>query len=284
MNIKVISVYHSDPFINGRLYGVGMEMLKSRNIINKAYLHVKLFFFRCITGYSMRFNYKHSDLYEVLSPTYIPHFKKFTMMHKTPKLLSLPNPVTVDANGFEYNIDNKLCEIIYIGRIVYSPKRPDRVIDVWHRLERGFPEWQLTIVGDGTELNVLKDMVRKRKMRHVSFEGFQQPKPYYERASILLLTSDFEGFPLVLTECMSFGVVPVVYGSFSAVYDIIENGKNGIIIPQTSFGFDATLMVESLQALMENKTLMDKMAQHAIEKSKQFSIDRIYQEWTKIIQ
>ena len=121
-------------------------------------------------------------------------------------------------------------------------------------------------------------------LKNVKIEGFQYPRPYYERASILLLTSDFEGFPLVLTECMSFGVVPVVYGSFSAVYGIIDNEKDGVIIPQTSFGFNAALMAESLRTLMVDKPLLDKMAQHAIEKSKHFSIDIIYQEWMNIIQ
>lgn len=71
----------------------------------------------------------------------------------------------------------------------------------------------------------MEKQVRELKLRNVSFEGFQNPKEYYERASILLLTSEFEGFPLVLPECMSFGVIPAVYGSYSAVYDIVEDGK-----------------------------------------------------------
>lgn len=47
-------------------------------------------------------------------------------------------------------------------------------------------------------LHLVKKQVADYDLEHVSFEGFQQPKPYYERASILLLTSEYEGFPLVL--------------------------------------------------------------------------------------
>ena len=75
----------------------------------------------------------------------------------------------------------------------------------------------------------IENQITNYKLKRVSLEGFKRPDNYYKRASILLLTSEFEGFPLVLAESMSFGVIPVVYGSFSAIYDIIENNKDGII-------------------------------------------------------
>ena len=64
----------------------------------------------------------------------------------------------------------------------------------------------------------------------------------------------------MLAECMSFGVVPVVYGSYSAVNDIIEDGKDGIIVPKTDEGFNA-----------------------AIEKSKNYSTDKIYEQWMRVM-
>ena len=104
-----------------------------------------------------------------------------------------------------------------------------RILQTWALLEQRYPDWRLTIVGDGPDRVNLENQVFESQLENVSFEGFQNPRGYYERASILLLTSEFEGFPLVLPECMSFGVVPAVYGSYSAVYDIVEDGKNGLI-------------------------------------------------------
>lgn len=284
LDIKIISVYHNDPLKNGRIHDVKIEIRRSRNIFKKTSLYVKMFLFRCVTGYSMRYNYNHSDLYVVLSSSYVNHFRKFTKISDAPKLIVIGNPLTIDNDDFEYYSKEKQCEIIYIGRLDSTQKRTDRLIEVWKSLENIHPEWRLTIVGDGDEKDYLESLLCKMGLKNVKIEGFQYPRPYYERASILLLTSDFEGFPLVLTECMSFGVVPVVYGSFSAVYGIIDNEKDGVIIPQTSFGFNAALMAESLRTLMVDKPLLDKMAQHAIEKSKHFSIDIIYQEWMNIIQ
>ena len=122
------------------------------------------------------------------------------------------------------------------------------------------------------------------ELKHVSFEGFQAPRSYYERASILLLTSEFEGFPLVLAECMSFGVVPAVYGSYSAVYDIIEDGVDGIIIPKTDEGFNSSVMAEKIMNLMNDSDKLNAMALAAIEKSKNYSIDIIYNQWMEVFQ
>jgi len=78
---------------------------------------------------------------------------------------------------------------------------------------------------------------------------------------------------------MSFGVVPVVYGSYSAVYDIIEDGKDGLIIPKTNEGFNAAMMAERMATVMTDKRRLEQMALAAIEKSKDYSIDKIYQQW-----
>lgn len=283
LNIKVISVYHNDPFRNGRIGDIDVEIQRTNNCFLKTFLTVKRFVFRCITGFSMRYNYHNSDNYIVLSQSYISHFQEFTKLNITSRLKVLPNPITVDSSGFRYNADNKECAMIYMGRLDSIQKRINRIIDVWQQLERCSHEWNFTVVGDGTERDSLIELVRKRELRHVSFEGYRYPRPYYEKASILLLTSDFEGFPLVLAECMSFGVVPVVYGSFSAVYDIIDDGKDGFIIPPTSMGFDAYSMAEKIQILMNDKTILNKMAISAIEKSKKFSMGHIYQQWMEIM-
>lgn len=284
LEIKVISVYHNNPLKNGRIQDVEIEIRNSKNVLRKVCLYTKRFVFRCVTGFSMRYNYNHSDLYVVLSSSYINHFCKFTRMSDAPKLVVIDNPLTIDTDDFEYHSEEKQCELIYIGRLDSTQKCTNRIIEVWKFLEHINPEWRLTIVGDGNEKDNLEYLISKMDLKNVSMEGFQNPRPYYERASILLLTSDFEGFPLVLVEGMSFGVVPVVYGSFSAVYDIIENGKDGIIIPQTSAGFNGTLMAEKVTALMYDKARLYQMALSAIEKSKKYSLDKIYQQWMEVMQ
>lgn len=280
---KVISVFHNDPLQNGRLQGVKTEIEKTNNIFKILLLRFKWLAFRCVTGFAMGYIYRHSDKFEVLSPSFVDHFKQFTCIFNPEKLVVQTNPITINNGGFVYDVNKKLKEIIYVGRVDYTQKRVQRVIDTWAQLENKFPDWRLTIVGDGEERENMERMVKDQELQNVSFEGFQLPKPYYERASILILTSEFEGFPLVLAECMSFGVVPVVYGSYSAVYDIIEDGKDGIIVPKGNDGFNADVMAERIKPLMANHDKLNYMALNAIEKSKNYSIDKIYEQWMGVI-
>ena len=276
LNIKVISVYHNDPLTNGRLKDIEISLSDISNPFKRLISKMKWQMWKYITSHSMRYVYKHSGRYMVLSPSYIEHFKKFTGIKNPTKLLVQTNPVTIDTAGFTFNPANKQKEIIYVGRIDYNQKRVYRVIDTWALLENRFPDWLLTIVGDGPERVNIETQVREKGLKHVSFEGFQHPIEYYKRASLLMLTSEYEGFPLVLAECMSFGVVPAVYGSYSAVYDIIEDGKDGIILPfDKEKKFDAAMMADRMAAIMESPETLQTLAIQAMKKSKEYSLDKI---------
>ena len=178
----------------------------------------------------------------------------------------------------------KIKKIIYVGRLDFVQKRVYRVIDTWNYLEECFPDWRLTIVGDGKDRENLENHIRCLGLKRVSFEGFQKPIDYYKRASILLLTSDFEGIPLVLAECMSFGVIPAVYNSYSAVCDIIDGGKDGIVLPYHKNGYDANEAAGMIANIMKDDGKREQMALAAIKKSKEYSVEKIYIEWEKVFE
>lgn len=281
--IKTIAVYHNSPDSNARIKEVEIALLQTRNHLKRWMLQCKKFAFKQITSQSMRYVYNHSDLYMVLSPSFIDKFKDFTGIKHPNHLIVQTNPVTVDASDYVFSSEKKWKEIIYMGRIDYNQKRVYRVIDTWSVLEKQFPDWQLTVVGDGPERKKLEQQVKDLGLQHVSFEGFQSSIPYYERTSILILTSEYEGFPLVLAECMSFGVVPVVYGSYSAVYDIIKHKENGMIVQPQNGKFEVNEMAKRLAFVMENESKRNEMAQNAILTSKRdYSLESIYRSWEKV--
>lgn len=279
LNIKFISIHHNDPSANGKIFDCNISIDQSKNKVTKTLLRFKRLIIKYITSRSMRYVYNHSDIYQVLSPGFIERFKTFTGIKHPKKLMVQTNPVTIDAKDFIFNPTKKEKEILYVGRIDYNQKRVYRIIDIWAMLEKKFPDWRLTIVGDGIERENIERKVNELELNHVSFEGFQSPKAYYQRAKILLLTSEYEGFPLVLAECMSFGVIPAVYGSYSAVYDIIDNGVNGIIFPYRKNGFSAEQAAKEMELIMTNEAIYKNMAEKAIETSKKYSANEIYKSW-----
>lgn len=279
LDIKTIAVYHNQIDTNARIKDVEIALDECTNPVKRCLLHLKKAMFTMVTSRSMAYVYSHTDLYQVLSPSYMPLFSNFTGIKHPDHLMVQTNPVTLDSSDFVYSFPKKQKEIIYLGRIDYNQKRVYRVIDTWAKLEAKFPDWKLTIVGDGVERENVEKQVVDYGLQRVFFEGFQQPKSYYERASILLLTSEYEGFPLVLAECMSFGVIPTVYNSYSAVGDIIADGKDGIVIPYHNDGYKADEAASMLSGIMEDDGNRDAMALAAIEKSKEYSVEKIYNEW-----
>lgn len=282
MAIKTIAIYHNSPDTNARIKDVEIALSETHNSLKKAMLYAKMFAFKQITSRSMKYVYQHTDLYMVLSPSFVKKFKEFTGITHPDHLQVLTNPVTIDSSSYDYSLSKKQKEIIYMGRIDYNQKRVYRVVDTWAKLESVFPDWKLTIVGDGTARKDIEKQVKEYGLQRVSFEGFQQPKPYYERASILMLTSEYEGFPLVLAECMSFGVIPAVYNSYSAVCDIIDGGKDGIVLPYHEKGYDANEAAGMIANIMKDDGKREQMALAAIKKSKEYSVEKIYSEWERV--
>lgn len=283
MDVKFISVYHNTPDMNGRLQGVDNKLETTSNPFIRCVLKLQRRMFEKITGYSMRWNYYHSDRYMVLSPSFVQKFIDYTNVKDSGKLIVQTNPVTIDCSSYEYDAGRKRKEIVFIGRLDFYQKKVNRVIDTWALLEERFPDWKLTIVGDGPDRVNVEAMVKEKALSGVSVEGYQDPMEYYKRASILILTSEFEGFPLVLVEAMSFGVVPTVYGSYSAVYDIIEDGVNGKIVKPVAGKFITENMADSLYGIMWDENRRQDMAQQAIITSKEYSIDKIYTQWMEVL-
>lgn len=282
LKCKVISVYHSDPQNNARLISVKEKKEKCTSNLLKYFFSIQYQLFKKITCYSMKFNYNHSDQYVILSQSFIKNFKAFTGITNPSKLRAISNPSTISSDSFSYSYNKKKKNIIFVGRLNNNPKRIDRIIDIWKYLENDYPEWNLIIVGDGPDKENIENYTQEKHLKRVYFEGFQAPKKYYEENSILLLTSEYEGFGLVVVEAMQFGVVPVVYGSYDAIYDIITDQKDGFIIPPVKKQFNQGFMIQRVKELIENEGMRKEMASNAIMSSKKFSIDNIYADWNNL--
>ena len=277
--VRLISVYHSDPCANGRLLFVEQQMRHEKSKLKTLLLKLKHSIYKQITSRSMRYVYHQSNAYVLLSNCFKDNFIKFTGIKKPNKLYGIPNPVTIDSSSFEYNQDNKRKQLLFVGRIDNTIKRIDRILDIWKRLYENHPNWELLILGDGPDLSYLKEYAIGKKLPRVYFKGKQRLEPYYKDASIILLTSEFEGFGLVLVEGMTYGVVPVAYGSYESVNDIIDNGKNGFVVNPVKGKFPCELMAEKVGELMDDSKMRDRMALESLKIVNKFSTGEILKRW-----
>lgn len=281
LNVKIISVYHNAPSANGRIQSIDIKLAETENPLKKLCLKIARNLFKFVTSRSMAYIYNKSERYIVLSKGFIQEFKDFTHVKDLSKLRVITNPITISTDNYIFYPEKKQKEILYVGRLDFVQKRVYRVIDTWNYLEKKHLDWKLTIVGDGDDRKNLENHVKALGLKNVYFEGYQNPVEYYKRASLLMLTSDYEGFGLVIVEGMSYGVVPFVYGSYVAVHDIINNHENGIILEPTEHGFDAEQMASEIDKVINDNSLYIKLAQNAISTSKNFSLSNIYKQWNK---
>lgn len=273
---SLVSVHHNLPDTNARIKAIEIDMAKHKGSALRNRL--KLWAVRKVSQLSLRYTCSHSDKYVVLSPSFIPLLEAFVGKLLGNKVISIPNPITI--TGFEQSrsCTNRNKEVIYVGRIEYNQKRTFRLVDIWKDVEKLHPDWKLTIIGDGPDRADFERRIFDASLNNVEIVGFSDPTEYYKRASILLLVSEYEGFPLVLTESMAFGVVPIVLGSYSAAYDVVDDGS-GIV---TSYPYDRNEFLENLLMLIEDDNLRRQMSAHAVIASKKFQLPGIIECWEKL--
>jgi glycosyltransferase involved in cell wall biosynthesis len=280
LSLKIISVYHNQPGAgsNPQFMIISSLLQKQISTMQRIYLLCKRAIIRNIYSLNMKYVYNYSDKFILLSAKHINEFYKFTKIKNDQKVTVIPNPLT----DFSQNIAGyeKERKIVYVGRL--SPeKHVERILGVWEIVSLRYHEWILHIVGDGPERKSLELYSQRGKIERVKFEGFCDPRPFYEKSNILLLTSEYEGFPLVLPEAMSYGVIPVVYNSFLSLEDIIKNNETGLIVEpiEETERFDKNKMAELLTGLIDDNDKMEMMSRKAIVASRQYSLEIIYRKW-----
>lgn len=227
-------------------------------------------------------NYQLSDKYVFLSDSFVDIYKKLAHLEDSDnKLLAISNPLTYN---FDYNYNNiiyKKKEVLFVGRIFEYHKRLSYVLKIWEQIEKDqqLNDWKLRIVGDGPDMSATKELSNKLKIKRIIFEGFKNPRPYYNDASIFIMTSAFEGFGMTLVEAQQYGTVPIVMDTYSSLHDIITTENNGLIIPDN----EINTYVEKLKHLMLNDKYRLRLAYNGLNSCKKFKVSYITDKWEKLL-
>lgn len=122
------------------------------------------------------------------------------------------------------NCKNK--KIISVGRLEYQ-KGYDILIEVWNIISKEYPDWILEIYGEGPERENLQNKVNKLGLgKSFLLKGaVKNIQDKYLESSIYVMSSRFEGMPMVLLEAMSFGLPVVSFTCPCGPKDIIKNGS-----------------------------------------------------------
>ncbi|MDR2580370.1 MAG: glycosyltransferase [Fibromonadaceae bacterium] len=263
---KLISCLHFSLFMN----------LESKGGIIARLLPKKLIIARRIKLQLKRrnFAYDNSDVFVMLSDRFVEQYKKNMPNKNLSKLRSISDTINYEFQNIDFS--EKLKQLLVVSRIEEEQKRISLIIEIWKRISEKNKDWNLIIIGDGPDMEKSKKLAEN--LPRIDFKGWQEPQNYYLDSSVFLMTSSFEGFGITLIEAQNYGCVPVAMDSFLALHDIIENGKNGFVVPNN----DINAFVEKVCLLIDNAALREEIAKNAINDCEKFDVQKIIKKWENL--
>lgn len=184
----------------------------------------------------------------------------------------IPNVVALNNGNLS---DSSAKSAIFVGRL-HKQKDIGSLLRIWTDVNQKHPEWQLHVYGDYGNEAVRHGYEKKNMDTNIVFhEPTSMIIDRYKENSLLLLTSLYEPFGLVLPEAMSCGL-PVV--SFDCPYgpaDIISDGIDGYLIKNR----DIVHFVNQVCKLIDDASLRKKMGSNGAHSSSRFCTDTIMPQW-----
>ena len=191
-----------------------------------------------------------------------------------PQVTTATNPVSFYCDNPQV-IDKVPNRIIAVGRL-HPQKRFDRLIEAFALITDKYPQWHMVIYGKGN----LEESLKKLILQFGLGEKVQIHHPVsniqieYSRSQFFVLSSDYEGFPLVLLEAMACGLPVVSVNCPYGPSEIIENGKTGLLAKM-----DINDLAEKMAWMMTHDRERESMGKMAHVAAAAYKKEIVMKEW-----
>lgn len=180
-----------------------------------------------------------------------------------------------ELSKHEISLSNKENIVLAIGRLSYQ-KNFQRLLANW--ADAVTSTWRLIIVGDGEDREKLSKIIAQKQIDNVELVPANNNLSYwYSKASILAMTSRYEGLPMVLIEAKNFGLPVIAYDCDTGPKEIIMN--DGFLINYN----DDKGFVDKLGSLIDDDELRKEMSLNALENTHIYSRENVYLEWLRVL-
>jgi glycosyltransferase involved in cell wall biosynthesis len=196
-----------------------------------------------------------------------------------PNTRIIPNPVTLPSGW----VDRRGAKTIAaVGRLTRQ-KRFDRLISAFAAAAGDFPDWTLMIWGEG-ELRAALEAQRGRLApdiaARIALPGLTpSPGAWIESADLLVLSSDYEGWPNVIAEAMAAELPVLAFDCECGVKELVANGKTGRLVPAG----DVEALTAGLRELMGDGALRRRFAQNARAEAARYAIENVAAQWDDLL-
>lgn len=170
--------------------------------------------------------------------------------------------------------------VMAVGRLT-AEKNFGSLLRAWQYVEAQHPDWKLQIWGEGGQRQLLTQLIQVLNLHNVKMMGYTpHVMDHYAEASILAVTSRFEGFGLMIIEAMSAGVPVVAYNCPMGPKELIADGVNGYLVTQD----DETSLAAHIGHLIAHQQERQQMGQKAVETAADYDMNLVVRRWMSLFE
>lgn len=190
----------------------------------------------------------------------------------------IPNAAK-NMSGYFSDVMNH--RIIAVGRLDYQ-KGFDRLIRAWEIVQRNsyFADWRLDIFGQGEWQEMLQKMIDERHLQDTM--RINRPTntigSEYAKSSLIVMTSNYEGFGMVLVEAMACGVPAIAFDCKCGPKDIIKDGENGLLVSNG----DIQALADAMMNVMVDEEYRKRLSKNALNVVSTYSEETVMNKWISL--
>ncbi|NEG95346.1 glycosyltransferase [Bifidobacterium sp. SMB2] len=192
-------------------------------------------------------------------------------------VVAIPNPMQVITPEPQYDAESKL--IISSGRLTYQ-KGFDMLVDVAAKVLPQHPDWRWLVLGEGEDREMLeRKAAGTDHAGQLVFHGrVDNMGDYYRKAAMFVMTSRFEGLPMVLLEAKAYKLPIVSFDCETGPAEIVADSVNGDL---TAIGdIDAT--AAAINRLIDDAERRKNYSAHALDGAERFGKPAIIEQWRRL--
>ena len=171
--------------------------------------------------------------------------------------------------------------VIAVGRLDYQ-KGFDRLIRAWEMVQKDGKraDWHLDIFGQGEWRDMLQQLIDEKKLNDTT--RLNAPTHHigreYVNSSLLVMSSNYEGFPMVMIEAMTCGLPVVTFDFKCGPKDIIRPGENGLLVPNG----DIQGLADAMMQVMDDEAYRKRLSANARQIVSTYSEEAVMSQWAHL--
>lgn len=189
----------------------------------------------------------------------------------------IPNVVHLNESGRYSQCTEK--RVIFAGRFDLQ-KNFGALVEVWTLVQQRNPEWILDVYGNGELKPYFEKEVSEKQLSINIYQAVPNIMDKFIDSSMLLMTSLYEPFGLVLAEAMSCGLPVVAFNCPYGPADVISDGVDGFLVEDQNIG----IFAERVCQLIEDEQLRQKMSKAAVQSAQRYKADIIMPQWNQLFE